>query len=137
MKRCNDSRCIDGKVPVNQGEGLAACLDCNRLYLEEQVEQLRARVKELEAENATVSFWKKTAEKELELATFHGKKHIEYKAKVEELEAETDYAYKTISEYELIVGHFVNDSFRIGWNMARTLNRHIDALNSKREGEDE
>jgi len=33
-----------------------------------------------------------------------------------------DYAYKTVEEYEKIVEHKVNDSFKIGWDMARTTN---------------
>ena len=33
-----------------------------------------------------------------------------------------DYAYKTIEEYEKILGQKVNDAFRIGWDMARMMN---------------
>lgn len=32
------------------------------------------------------------------------------------------YAYKTIEEYEEIVGLKVNEAFRVGWQMARTTN---------------
>lgn len=33
-----------------------------------------------------------------------------------------DFAYKTIEEYEKIVGYEVGEAFRVGWNMARTTN---------------
>jgi len=36
-----------------------------------------------------------------------------------------DYAYKTISEYEEILGHKTNEAFRIGWDMARIKNKHL------------
>jgi len=46
-----------------------------------------------------------------------------------------DYAYKTIEEYEEIVGHKVGDAFRIGWAMARTTNAHLGILaNASGEG---
>jgi len=35
---------------------------------------------------------------------------------------EPDYAYPTIEEYEEITGFKVNDTFRMGWAMARTTN---------------
>lgn len=35
------------------------------------------------------------------------------------------YAYKTIEEFEKYVGYKVNDTFRDGWNMARTTNRML------------
>lgn len=40
-------------------------------------------------------------------------------------EAAREYAYKTILEYEEIIGHKVNDAFRIGWDMARTTNAQL------------
>lgn len=38
------------------------------------------------------------------------------------------HAYSTIEEYEELVGFKVNESFRTGWMMARTMNSHIAAL---------
>ena len=38
------------------------------------------------------------------------------------------FAYPTIEEYEELVGFKVNDAFRSGWMMARTMNSHINAL---------
>ena len=35
---------------------------------------------------------------------------------------EPDYAYPTIEEYEEITGFKVNDTFKMGWVMARTTN---------------
>ena len=35
---------------------------------------------------------------------------------------EFDYAYPTIEEYEELTGFKVNDTFRMGWAMARTTN---------------
>ena len=31
MKLCNRTKCIDGKVPVEDGEGLAWCSECKRI----------------------------------------------------------------------------------------------------------
>lgn len=33
------------------------------------------------------------------------------------------YAYKTINEYEHIVGYQINDAFKMGWEMARMKNK--------------
>jgi hypothetical protein len=35
------------------------------------------------------------------------------------------YAYKTIQEYENIVGYQINDAFRMGWDMARMKNKNF------------
>ena len=43
-------------------------------------------------------------------------------------ELDDEYTYKTIEEYEEIVGFKVNDAFRIGWDMARTKNKHLRQL---------
>ncbi len=37
----------------------------------------------------------------------------------------TDYAYKDLDEYEKIVGFETNESFRIGWTMARITNKQL------------
>jgi hypothetical protein len=37
-------------------------------------------------------------------------------------QGEPDYAYPTIEDYEEIVGFEVNDTFKMGWAMARTTN---------------
>jgi len=37
-------------------------------------------------------------------------------------ETNQDYAYETIKEFEDIVGHSVNEAFKIGWDMARITN---------------
>ena len=42
----------------------------------------------------------------------------------------TDYAYETIEEYEEIVGVKVNETFRIGWTMARTTNAILGMLSN-------
>ena len=39
--RCSDPRCYDGKVPVDQGEGLAPCPRCERAALEAENERLQ------------------------------------------------------------------------------------------------
>lgn len=39
--------------------------------------------------------------------------------KIDKLEEDKEYAYKTIKEYEEIVGYSVNEAFRMGWDMAR------------------
>ena len=39
--------------------------------------------------------------------------------------APVDYAYKTIEEFERIVGYKVADAFRVGWDMARTTNKTL------------
>lgn len=44
------------------------------------------------------------------------------KAALAQPEQEPDYAYPTIEEYEEITGFKVNDTFRMGWVMARTTN---------------
>ena len=41
---------------------------------------------------------------------------------------DNEYAYKTVEEYEEILGQKVNDAFRIGWDMARTKNKHLREL---------
>jgi len=48
-----------------------------------------------------------------------------------------DYAYKTIEEYQEIVGFKVNRAFEIGWDMARTTNGMFKSLigNSEKEVE--
>jgi hypothetical protein len=38
------------------------------------------------------------------------------------------FAYSTIEEYEELVGFKVNEAFRIGWLMARTMNSHLGIL---------
>jgi len=38
------------------------------------------------------------------------------------------FAYSTIEKYEELVGFKVNDAFRAGWMMARTMNSHIASL---------
>jgi hypothetical protein len=48
MSRCGNPDCIDGMVSVNQGEALAECMACRRLWLEDRVTTLTARVAELE-----------------------------------------------------------------------------------------
>lgn len=45
-----------------------------------------------------------------------------YKAALTQPAQEPDYAYPTIEEYEEITGFKVNDTFRMGWVMARTTN---------------
>ena len=37
-------------------------------------------------------------------------------------------AYSSIAEFEKIVGYKVNDTFRMGWTMARTKSRYVVAL---------
>lgn len=44
------------------------------------------------------------------------------------LKAVNSFAYSTIEEYEELVGFKVNEAFRTGWMMARTMNSHIAAL---------
>lgn len=39
-----------------------------------------------------------------------------------------EYAYKTIEEYEEIVGFKVGEPFRLGWTMARTTMVHLRQL---------
>jgi hypothetical protein len=36
------------------------------------------------------------------------------------LESETEFAWRSIKEYEDDIGYQVSDAFQIGWNMART-----------------
>ena len=48
--------------------------------------------------------------------------------RIDELEENRDYAYKTIQEYKEIVGINVNEAFQIGWNMARTTNKDLSDL---------
>lgn len=38
------------------------------------------------------------------------------------------FAYSTIEEYEELVGFKVNEAFRTGWIMARTMNSHLFGL---------
>ena len=45
-----------------------------------------------------------------------------YKAALAQPAQEPDYAYPTIEEYKEITGFKVNDTFRMGWVMARTTN---------------
>ena len=49
-------------------------------------------------------------------------KILKLQAENKELREEVDYTYKTIVEYENIVGFKVNKTFKIGWDMARTTN---------------
>lgn len=61
-----------------------------------------------------------------------------YHAKFERLNSENkklksriklnDFAYKTIDEYEGILGNKVNEAFKVGWCMARTTNNIIEQL---------
>lgn len=39
-----------------------------------------------------------------------------------------EYAYKTIEECEEILGYKVNETFRIGWTMARIKNKNLRLL---------
>jgi hypothetical protein len=43
------------------------------------------------------------------------------------------YAYKTIEEYEQLVGHKVNEAFRTGFDMARIMERQFDLLSAGKE----
>ena len=38
------------------------------------------------------------------------------------------YAYKTIDEYESMVGVKINEGFMVGWNMARTTTEDLEQL---------
>jgi hypothetical protein len=44
-----------------------------------------------------------------------------------------DYAYPTIEEYEEITGFKVNDTFRMGWAMARTTNDLFKQMEKQNE----
>ena len=39
-----------------------------------------------------------------------------------------EYAYKSIEEYEEIIGAKVSNTFRFGWTMARTTMEHLGQL---------
>ena len=43
------------------------------------------------------------------------------------------YAYPTVEDYEKCVKFKINEAFRIGWDMARTKNKHFTALASDRD----
>jgi hypothetical protein len=45
------------------------------------------------------------------------------------------FAYSTIEEYEELVGCRVNEAFRTGWMMARTMNSHIAALRANEKAD--
>ena len=45
-------------------------------------------------------------------------------------ESKSDYAYKTVAEYEGIVGYRVNEAFKIGWDMARVTDKMLSDLAS-------
>lgn len=51
--------------------------------------------------------------------------------KLKLVRSDADYAYKTIAEYEEIVGYECNNAFRIGWDMARTTNTMLRKLTGK------
>ena len=53
----------------------------------------------------------------------------------EELRASTEYAYKTITEYEGIGGFKVNPDFETGWVMARTTMGDLKQLAENSGGE--
>jgi hypothetical protein len=46
---------------------------------------------------------------------------------------EPDYAYPTIEEYEEITGFKVNDTFRMGWAMARATNDVFKQMEKQNE----
>lgn len=45
-----------------------------------------------------------------------------------------DYTYKTVEDYEKILGHKVADPFRVGWQMARTTNAQLGIMVDKSFG---
>lgn len=45
-----------------------------------------------------------------------------------------DFAYRTIEEYEQIVGFKVNEAFKLGWLMARTTNSQLAGLTEPQNG---
>jgi hypothetical protein len=46
---------------------------------------------------------------------------------------EPDYAYKTVEEYESIVGFKVNQAFRMAWNLARITNQQLGITQESEE----
>ncbi len=52
---------------------------------------------------------------------------------IKNAEQDEEYAYKSIKECEEILGHEVNQAFKIGWKMARVKNKHLKQItqNSK------
>jgi len=51
--------------------------------------------------------------------------------RITERVGQDDYVYKTIEEYEKIVGFKVNKAFKIGWDMARTTMKQLKQLGDK------
>jgi hypothetical protein len=61
------------------------------------------------------------------------KEHEKAFKELQQEQGEPDYAYKTIEEYEEIVGFEVGQPFKMGWAMARTTNDLFKQMSDQME----